>query len=45
MLAPLIGKHTEYVCKELLSIPKAEFDQLIVAIAFGLIKFSSQQKF
>jgi crotonobetainyl-CoA:carnitine CoA-transferase CaiB-like acyl-CoA transferase len=36
MPAPLIGEHTEYVCKEFLGIPEAEFDQLLVDGAFGL---------
>ena len=32
--APLLGEHTEYVCRELLNMPSEEFDQLLVEDVF-----------
>lgn len=32
--APLLGEHTEYVCRELLHMPDEEFDQLLVDEVF-----------
>ena len=32
--APLLGEHTEYVCRELLHVPSEEFDQLLVEEVF-----------
>ena len=34
--APCLGEHTEYVCKEFLGMSDTEFDDLIMAGAFGL---------
>ena len=36
MPAPLIGEHTEYVCKEFLGISEEEFNKLVVEGIFGL---------
>ena len=36
MPAPCLGEHTEHVCKELLGLSEAEFDQLLIDGAFGL---------
>ncbi|MFC2016724.1 CaiB/BaiF CoA transferase family protein, partial [Chloroflexota bacterium] len=36
MPAPCLGEHTEYVCKELLGMSEAEFDNLITVGTFGL---------
>jgi benzylsuccinate CoA-transferase BbsF subunit len=36
MPAPCLGEHTEYVCKELLGLSEAEFDQLLIDGVFGL---------
>jgi benzylsuccinate CoA-transferase BbsF subunit len=36
MPAPLIGEHTEYVCKEFLGMSESQYDELLVAGAFGL---------
>jgi benzylsuccinate CoA-transferase BbsF subunit len=36
MPAPLIGEHTEYVCKEFLGMSESQYDELLLAGAFGL---------
>jgi benzylsuccinate CoA-transferase BbsF subunit len=36
MPAPLIGEHTEYVCKQLLGLSDTEYDEILVTGAFGL---------
>ncbi len=36
MPAPLIGEHTEYVCREFLGMSENEFDELLVSGVFGL---------
>jgi len=35
MPAPCLGEHTEFVCKEILGMSEAEFDELVVSGVFG----------
>jgi len=34
MPSPCLGEHNEYVCREILGMPEAEFDQLLVEGVF-----------
>ena len=33
--APILGEHNEYICLEILGMSEAEFDQYLIAGAFG----------